>query len=129
MDVDQSFHAPANGALHAGGSSWAFTRRADKINGKDNDANSLQVDLYVKQGHQTDLPEAMELKRRTMIDNGNILSYFVADAFFLLSFHFRSYWRFNLMNRDRYIWRIFSGGNTPLVYFASYFVIFCWKFA
>jgi plant G-box-binding factor len=82
MDVDQSFRAPANGALHAGGSSWAFTRRADKINGKDNDANSLQVDLYMKQGHQTDLPEAMELKRRTMIDNGNILSYFVADAFF-----------------------------------------------
>ncbi|RCV05659.1 hypothetical protein SETIT_1G100800v2 [Setaria italica] len=70
MDVDQSFHAPANGALHVGGSSWASTRRTDKTNGKDNDANSLQVDLYMKQGHQTDLPEDMELKRRTMIDNG-----------------------------------------------------------
>ncbi|PUZ73892.1 hypothetical protein GQ55_1G022800 [Panicum hallii var. hallii] len=70
MDIDQSFHAPANGALHAGGSSWASTRRTDKTNGKDNDANSLQVDLYLKHGDQTDLPEAMELRRRTMIDNG-----------------------------------------------------------
>jgi hypothetical protein len=82
MDIDQSFHAPANGALHAGGSSWASTRRTDKTNGKDNDANSLQVDLYLKHGDQTDLPEAMELRRRTMIDNGKILSYFVSDTFF-----------------------------------------------
>lgn len=72
MDIDQSFHAPANGALHAGGSSWASTRRTDKTNGKDNDANSLQVDPYLKHGDQTDLPEAMELRRRTMIDNGKI---------------------------------------------------------
>ncbi|CAL5060526.1 unnamed protein product [Urochloa decumbens] len=52
MDIDTSFHAPANGALHAGGSSWASTRQKDKANGKDNNANSL------------------ELRRGTMIDNG-----------------------------------------------------------
>ncbi|CAN6242893.1 unnamed protein product [Urochloa humidicola] len=70
MDIDQSFHAPANGALHAGGSSLASTRQADKANGKDKDANSLQVDVYMKQGNQTDLPESMELRKHTMIDNG-----------------------------------------------------------
>ncbi|CAL5024232.1 unnamed protein product [Urochloa decumbens] len=52
MDIDPPFHAPANGALHAGGSSWASTRQKDKANGKDNNANSL------------------ELRRCTMIDNG-----------------------------------------------------------
>ncbi|KAG2648266.1 protein SENSITIVE TO UV 2-like isoform X2 [Panicum virgatum] len=70
MDIDQSFHAPANGALHADGPSWASSRRTDKTNGKDNDANSLQVDLYLKRGDQTYLTEAMELRRRTMIDKG-----------------------------------------------------------
>ncbi|CAN6247332.1 unnamed protein product [Urochloa humidicola] len=70
MDIDQSFHAPANGALHAGGSSLTSTRQADKANGKDNDANSLQVDLYMKQGNQTDLPKSVELRKHTMIDNG-----------------------------------------------------------
>ncbi|CAN6237008.1 unnamed protein product [Urochloa humidicola] len=70
MDIDQSFHTPANGALHAGGSSWASTKQADKKNGKDNNANSLQVDLYMKQGNQTDLPESLELRRCAMIDNG-----------------------------------------------------------
>ena len=84
MDIDQSFHAPANGALHADGPSWASSRRTDKTNGKDNDANSLQVDLYLKRGDQTYLTEAMELRRRTMIDKGEILSYFVADTFFLI---------------------------------------------
>ena len=80
----KSFHAPANGALHADGPSWASSRRTDKTNGKDNDANSLQVDLYLKRGDQTYLTEAMELRRRTMIDKGEILSYFVADTFFLI---------------------------------------------
>jgi len=70
MDIDQPFHAPPNGGLQAGGSSWPSTRRTNKTNGKDNDANSLQVDLYLKHGDQTYLPEAMELRRRTMIDNG-----------------------------------------------------------
>ncbi|CAN6230181.1 unnamed protein product [Urochloa humidicola] len=70
MDIDQSFHAPANGALHAGGSSLASTRQADKANGKDNDANSLQVALYMKQGNQTDLPKSVELMKHTMMDNG-----------------------------------------------------------
>ena len=84
MDIDQSFHAPANGALHADGPSWASSRRTDKTNGKDHDANSLQVDLYLKRGDQTYLTEAMELRRRTMIDNGKILSYFMADTFLLI---------------------------------------------
>ncbi|CAD6252010.1 unnamed protein product [Miscanthus lutarioriparius] len=70
MDIDQSFHAPANGALHAGGSSRTSTRRTDKMNGRDKDVHSLRDDLYLKQGQQTDLPEALELRRRTMIDNG-----------------------------------------------------------
>jgi len=84
MDIDQPFHAPPNGGLQAGGSSWPSTRRTNKTNGKDNDANSLQVDLYLKHGDQTYLPEAMELRRRTMIDNGKILSYFMADTFLLI---------------------------------------------
>ena len=83
MDIDQPFHAPPNGGLQAGGS-WPSTRRTNKTNGKDNDANSLQVDLYLKHGDQTYLPEAMELRRRTMIDNGKILSYFMADTFLLI---------------------------------------------
>ncbi|AQK60880.1 protein dimerizations [Zea mays] len=66
MNIDQSFHAPANEALHTGVSS----RRTDKMSGKDKDAHSLRDDLYLKQGHQTDLLEALELRRRTMIDNG-----------------------------------------------------------
>ncbi|XP_066321127.1 protein SENSITIVE TO UV 2-like [Miscanthus floridulus] len=70
VDIDQSFHAPANGALHAGGSSRTSTRRTDKMNGRDKDVHSLRDDLYLKQGQQTDLPEALELRRRTMIDNG-----------------------------------------------------------
>jgi len=74
MDIDQSFHAPANGALHAGGSSRTSTRRTDKMNGRDKDVHSLRDDLYLKQGQQTDLPEALELRRRTMIDNGKMLS-------------------------------------------------------
>ncbi|XP_066324838.1 protein SENSITIVE TO UV 2-like isoform X1 [Miscanthus floridulus] len=70
MDIDQSFHAPANGALHAGGSCRTSTRRTDKMNGRDKDVHSLRDDLYLKQGQQTDLAEALELRCRTMIDNG-----------------------------------------------------------
>jgi hypothetical protein len=72
MNIDQSFHAPANEALHTGVSS----RRTDKMSGKDKDAHSLRDDLYLKQGHQTDLLEALELRRRTMIDNGKMLCSF-----------------------------------------------------
>ncbi|CAD6248215.1 unnamed protein product [Miscanthus lutarioriparius] len=70
MDIDQSFHAPANGALHAGGSCRTSTRRTDNMNGRDKDVHSLRDDLYLKQGQQTDLAEALELRCRTMIDNG-----------------------------------------------------------
>ncbi|OEL18343.1 hypothetical protein BAE44_0020637 [Dichanthelium oligosanthes] len=44
--------------------------RRDKTNGKDNDVHSLQDEFYLKQRHQTDVPEALELKRLTMTDNG-----------------------------------------------------------
>lgn len=81
MDIEQSFHAPANGALHAGGSFGTSTRRTDKMNGKDKDVHSLQDDLYLKQGHLTDLPEAFELRRRTMMDNGKVLSSFCSRHF------------------------------------------------
>ncbi|XP_021314709.1 uncharacterized protein LOC8055087 isoform X2 [Sorghum bicolor] len=74
MDIDQSFHTPANGALHAGGSSRTSTRRTYKMNGKDKDVHSLRDDLYLKEGHQTDLPEALELRCRTMTDNGTSTS-------------------------------------------------------
>ncbi|CAD6341816.1 unnamed protein product [Miscanthus lutarioriparius] len=36
----------------------------------DKDVHSLRDDLYLKQGQQTDLAEALELRCRTMIDNG-----------------------------------------------------------
>ncbi|KAJ1277696.1 hypothetical protein BS78_04G023300 [Paspalum vaginatum] len=70
MGIDQSFPAPANGDLHAGGSSGASTRRTDRMNGKDKDAHSLRDDMYSKQGHRTDITEALEPRRPTMIDNG-----------------------------------------------------------
>jgi len=73
MDTDQSFHAPANGDLRAGASSGASTRRADRMNGKDKDAHSLRDSMYLKQGHRNDIPEALESRHRTMIDNGMIL--------------------------------------------------------
>ncbi|XP_062224193.1 protein SENSITIVE TO UV 2 isoform X1 [Phragmites australis] len=67
MDIDQSVHVPANGALHAVGS-WASTR-TNKSNRKVKEGDSFREDLCLKQRHQTDLPEALELKHRTMIDN------------------------------------------------------------
>jgi plant G-box-binding factor len=52
------------------------------MNGKDKDVHSLpQDDLYLKQGQQTDLPEASELRRRTVIDNGKMLSSFCSSHF------------------------------------------------
>jgi plant G-box-binding factor len=68
--------------LHAGVSSRTSTRRTDKMNGKDKDVHSLpRDDLYLKQGQQTDLPEASELRRRTVIDNGKMLSSFCSSHF------------------------------------------------
>lgn len=65
--MDQPVHVSANGTLHAA-STWASTR-IEKSNGKVKDTSLLQEDLCLKQRHQTDLPQALELKDRTMIDN------------------------------------------------------------
>ncbi|WVZ99845.1 hypothetical protein U9M48_045086 [Paspalum notatum var. saurae] len=72
IDTDQSFHAPANGNLHAGNSSGASTRRADMMNGKDKDAHSLRDSMYLKQGHRNDIPEALESRHPTMMDNAHL---------------------------------------------------------
>ncbi|KAK3152062.1 hypothetical protein QOZ80_2BG0153760 [Eleusine coracana subsp. coracana] len=66
-NTDKSVHVTANGALHAA-NTWASTR-TDKLNGKVKGTRSLQQDLGSKQRHQTDLPQALELKDLTMIDN------------------------------------------------------------
>ncbi|KAK3155921.1 hypothetical protein QOZ80_2AG0100430 [Eleusine coracana subsp. coracana] len=66
-NTDKSVHVAANGALHAA-NTWAITR-TDKSNGKVKGTSSLQQDLGSKQRHQTDLPQALELKDLTMIDN------------------------------------------------------------
>ncbi|KAL6629225.1 hypothetical protein ACP70R_028990 [Stipagrostis hirtigluma subsp. patula] len=67
MDIDQSVHAPTNGTLHAVGS-WP-SKRTDKSNDKVKETHSLREDLCLKQMHEIDLPETLELKHRTMIDN------------------------------------------------------------
>ncbi|GJN18895.1 hypothetical protein PR202_gb06106 [Eleusine coracana subsp. coracana] len=71
-NTDKSVHVTANGALHAA-NTWASTR-TDKLNGKVKGTRSLQQDLGSKQRHQTDLPQALELKDLTMIDNKDILA-------------------------------------------------------
>ncbi|GJM90100.1 hypothetical protein PR202_ga06348 [Eleusine coracana subsp. coracana] len=71
-NTDKSVHVAANGALHAA-NTWAITR-TDKSNGKVKGTSSLQQDLGSKQRHQTDLPQALELKDLTMIDNKDILA-------------------------------------------------------
>uniref|UniRef100_A0A0A9E0P4 Uncharacterized protein n=1 Tax=Arundo donax TaxID=35708 RepID=A0A0A9E0P4_ARUDO len=67
MDIDQSVHVPANGVLLAVDS--RASTRTFKSNGKVKEANSLWEDLCLQQRPQTDLPEALELNHRTMIDN------------------------------------------------------------
>uniref|UniRef100_A0A0E0CEV9 Uncharacterized protein n=1 Tax=Oryza meridionalis TaxID=40149 RepID=A0A0E0CEV9_9ORYZ len=60
MDIDQSVHAPANGALHAGDSCLASTRRAETLNGRTKELSSPQDGSKHKEiktvGVQTDLP-------------------------------------------------------------------------
>ncbi|KAF0911561.1 hypothetical protein E2562_011187 [Oryza meyeriana var. granulata] len=60
MDIDQSVHAPANGALHAGGSCWASTRRAETLNGKSKELNSPRDGPCLNQWNQTDAPDVLE---------------------------------------------------------------------
>ena len=45
MDIDQSFHTPANEALQAGGSGSTSTGRAEKLNGKNKELCSSRDGL------------------------------------------------------------------------------------
>ncbi|KAG8076651.1 hypothetical protein GUJ93_ZPchr0006g45963 [Zizania palustris] len=74
MNIDQSIHATANGALHAGGSDWASTRRMEKLNGKNKELSSPRDGFYLNQRNQTDVSEALDLKHRTLVDNRTIAS-------------------------------------------------------
>ncbi|XP_015688443.2 protein SENSITIVE TO UV 2 [Oryza brachyantha] len=60
MDIDNSNHAPANGTLHAGGSCWASTRRADKLNDKNNELSCPQDGSCLNQKNQTNTSEVLE---------------------------------------------------------------------
>uniref|UniRef100_A0A0E0CEV8 Uncharacterized protein n=1 Tax=Oryza meridionalis TaxID=40149 RepID=A0A0E0CEV8_9ORYZ len=60
MDIDQSVHAPANGALHAGDSCLASTRRAETLNGRTKELSSPQDGLYLNQRNQTYASEVLE---------------------------------------------------------------------
>uniref|UniRef100_A0A0E0JV21 Uncharacterized protein n=1 Tax=Oryza punctata TaxID=4537 RepID=A0A0E0JV21_ORYPU len=60
MDIDQSVHAPANGALHAGGSFLASTRGAETLNGRNKELSSPQDGLNLNQRNQTDASEVLE---------------------------------------------------------------------
>jgi hypothetical protein len=84
-NIEQSVHVLANGALHSAGT--CASTRADKSNSKVKDSRSLQDDLCLKQRHQTDLPEALELNDHTMIGNSKIPSSFQSYYFSILTHH------------------------------------------
>uniref|UniRef100_A0A0E0G0J6 Uncharacterized protein n=1 Tax=Oryza nivara TaxID=4536 RepID=A0A0E0G0J6_ORYNI len=60
MDIDQSVHAPANGALHTGDSCLASTRRAETLNGRNKELSSPQDGLCLNQRNQTYASEVLE---------------------------------------------------------------------
>jgi hypothetical protein len=61
MDIDQSVHAPANGALHTGDSCLASTRRAETLNGRNKELSSPQDGLCLNQRNQTYASEVLEV--------------------------------------------------------------------